>query len=421
MERRDRSATSERDRGAALRHKLGEVYTRHWGHVVRALYRFGIYRLADREDVAQDVFCAVLERLDEYDPERGEMEAWINGIAWHRASDFRKRLRHRVELPASDMPEQAAADADPERMTALSETRDVVLDVIDAAVDPDRQEIFALFELEAHTCQEIASALRLPITTVEGRLRLARKQFRAEVTRRQKARKLGPADVSAVPLPLGFEGNEHMRDAFPDLSPSNDAPQAAPALDTIADPGSMLPRNHLAAPAFKSTSLLLSGIFAGALGLYLAEHGAPSPVHARPLPEPVDSVTAVVVAPPPTVEIAPPVSTATEAATARAPAEQPGVPGRMDKEIVERMRQQDKADEREKLAERHRQAYGDSATAEERDAAHVEGQIASASLDASQVAIEAFRHKYAGSVHQPRLDGLLARKRSAEQAKGTQP
>jgi hypothetical protein len=86
--------------------------------------------------------------------------------------------------------------------------------------------------------------------------------------------------------------------------------------------------------------------------------------------------------------------------------------GGMDKELVQRLRAA-KPEDKSSLTERHKKQYGDGRSAEERDAAAAEGVIAGGAVDAALAAVEMFRSKYPGSVHQVRLDGLLARKQRA--------
>jgi RNA polymerase sigma-70 factor (ECF subfamily) len=54
-------------------------------------------------------------------------------------------------------------------------------------MDEDQRLVFALFEIERMTGEEISDALGIPLGTVYSRLRLARASFRGAVARRRAA------------------------------------------------------------------------------------------------------------------------------------------------------------------------------------------------------------------------------------------
>ena len=76
-------------------------------------------------------------------------------------------------LPAEGTPETVA-----ERQQDLAR-----LDTILATLTDERREVFVLFELEGLTGPEIAEHLGLPAGTVASRLRRARDDFEAAVSR----------------------------------------------------------------------------------------------------------------------------------------------------------------------------------------------------------------------------------------------
>jgi len=73
-----------------------EIFRDHLGYVWHALRRLGVHD-RDLEDVAHDVFLAVLKKLDHYDPAR-PLRPWLFGFAFRFASDYRDLARHRHEV-----------------------------------------------------------------------------------------------------------------------------------------------------------------------------------------------------------------------------------------------------------------------------------------------------------------------------------
>jgi len=82
---------------------LGEVYDQFASFVYGlALRVIGDPRAA--EDVSQDVFVAIWERPEAFDPERGSLRTWLGTLAHRRAVDYVRReeaRRRRTERDAA--------------------------------------------------------------------------------------------------------------------------------------------------------------------------------------------------------------------------------------------------------------------------------------------------------------------------------
>jgi RNA polymerase sigma factor (sigma-70 family) len=59
---------------------------------------------ADAEDVTQQAFAQAWSTLEQFDPERGDVGAWLSCIARARAIDFLRRDRRRFRLLSSEVP-----------------------------------------------------------------------------------------------------------------------------------------------------------------------------------------------------------------------------------------------------------------------------------------------------------------------------
>jgi RNA polymerase sigma-70 factor (ECF subfamily) len=158
--------------------ELAQVFREHSRFVWRVLRRFGMSD-ADAEDGVQEVFLIVAHKLPTYE-ERGAIRAWLftlaRQVASHaRRSDTRRALRDRLAQPPS-------AGADPQRSAEQMQAKALMERFLDA-LSEGQAMVFYLSEVEGLRAPEVAAALDLPLTTVYGRQRLARKLFEQFVQR----------------------------------------------------------------------------------------------------------------------------------------------------------------------------------------------------------------------------------------------
>jgi RNA polymerase sigma-70 factor, ECF subfamily len=155
-----------------------EIY---FGHIALVQYLLQSRRLAAyRDDIAQDIFFRVFNRLHTY---RGDssLKTWIHRVA----------INHITNVLTRDMPKRAR-----ELSESQLETADGATSVIDAAVDPDALQdtriesaerraivdaalmrlpvaartVVSMKEIDGLTCEEIAEVLAVPMGTVQSRL-----------------------------------------------------------------------------------------------------------------------------------------------------------------------------------------------------------------------------------------------------------
>jgi len=161
------------------------VFREHSGYVWNSLRRLGV-RDADLEDITHDVLLTVFRRLAEYDPSR-PIRPWLFGIAVRVASRYRQLARHRREVYDRDVEPVDQTPAADHRL----ESREASALVIEAlgALDLDRRAVFVLHDIDGTAMPEIARSLDVPLNTAYSRLRLARADFKAAVTRIRARRK----------------------------------------------------------------------------------------------------------------------------------------------------------------------------------------------------------------------------------------
>ncbi len=163
---------------------LGAIFDEHFDYVWATLRRLGV-RDADREDLVHEVFLKVHGRLADYDASR-PLRPWLFGFAYRVAADHHRLARHRIEVLGA--PGDSADDTVPadERVAALEE-RDLLLSAL-RSIELDRRAVLVMHDIDDVPVPEIAQMLDIPLNTAYSRLRLARGQLGAAVTRLRVAR-----------------------------------------------------------------------------------------------------------------------------------------------------------------------------------------------------------------------------------------
>ena len=152
----------------ALRGHEGS-FTRLFRSRQSAIYRFALHMSGDAavaEDVTQEVFLALIENGERYDPSRGTLLSFLYGIA-------RNLVLRRIEKKRPEDLEAAADEfaADEDLLDDL--TRRETIEHVRRAVlslPPIYREAVVLCDLESASYEEAAAALQCPVGTVRSRL-----------------------------------------------------------------------------------------------------------------------------------------------------------------------------------------------------------------------------------------------------------
>lgn len=159
------------------------IYQANADFVWRSLQRLGI-RDPDLDDVLQEVFVVVHQRLHTYDGS-AKITTWLFGICLRVASAYRRRGFRRNETSVADPPEPTDRPSiTPEQDLAAAESRrrlELLLDELDL----EKRAVFVMFEVDDMPCEDIAQILGVPVGTVYSRLHSARKSFQKALARMQ--------------------------------------------------------------------------------------------------------------------------------------------------------------------------------------------------------------------------------------------
>jgi RNA polymerase sigma factor (sigma-70 family) len=151
---------------------MAALYQRHGGLV----YRFSLQMSRDAavaEEITQEVFLALLTRIDRFDAGRGALSTWLCGIARRQ---FWKRLEQNESAGAFD--EESAAELEcptdgPAEILLRHEAVAAVRAGMDELPAPLR-EVVILCALEEMSYEQAAQVLAVPVGTVRSRLHRAK-------------------------------------------------------------------------------------------------------------------------------------------------------------------------------------------------------------------------------------------------------
>jgi RNA polymerase sigma-70 factor (ECF subfamily) len=161
---------------------FGEV-VRRWERKIYAL-AYGITgNVEEARDAAQETFIAAYRNLQGF---RGDakVSSWLHRIAVNQCITRQRRARVRAETGIEDEVEAAGDDflstgerQSPSRATESKQRAEAVRRAV-ASLPPELREVVLMKEFEDLTFQEIADALRVPLSTVKSRLYTALRQLR---------------------------------------------------------------------------------------------------------------------------------------------------------------------------------------------------------------------------------------------------
>lgn len=167
---------------AGDREAFASLYRRRRADVYRfALHMTGVPAAA--EDVAQDVFLAVIHQAARYAPGRSGVTAWLLGIARNQA---RRRLAARRYEPMPEAGAEFVVSADPVDGIVRGQQIDALRQALGTLPAAYREAVI-LCDLQELTYQDAASAAGCAIGTVRSRLHRGRQILAARMRGERRA------------------------------------------------------------------------------------------------------------------------------------------------------------------------------------------------------------------------------------------
>ena len=164
---------------------FGEVVHR-WERKIYALTYGILGSVEDARDASQETFIAAYRNLQGF---RGEakVSSWLHRIAVNQCITRQRRARVRAETGLEEEVEltggqflSTAHEASPAHASETRQRAEAVRRAV-ASLPQELREIVLMKEFEELTFQEIADALRIPLSTVKSRLYTALRQLRSKL------------------------------------------------------------------------------------------------------------------------------------------------------------------------------------------------------------------------------------------------
>jgi RNA polymerase sigma-70 factor (ECF subfamily) len=134
------------------------------------------------EDLVQETFLRVWNRVHAFDHEKGALGPWVLAVARNRAIDYLRSLEARMEQSAFELEkmEQPALFANFES-TVLNMDRVRILRGAFEKLTPNQRLVLELAYYEGLSQSEMAERLKQPLGTVKTWVRTALKLLRDEL------------------------------------------------------------------------------------------------------------------------------------------------------------------------------------------------------------------------------------------------
>jgi RNA polymerase sigma-70 factor (ECF subfamily) len=160
---------------------MAELYDRYGGLLYSVTLR-AVSNPATAEDLVQETFLRIWNRIHTFDLERGRLEGWIVTIARNRAIDYLRSLRSQPGESSATLEDLehsglfVTRETEAERLSR----RDAVGAALESLNDAQR-EVLELTHFQGLTQTEIAERTHKPLGTIKSLVRSALKILRTGV------------------------------------------------------------------------------------------------------------------------------------------------------------------------------------------------------------------------------------------------
>ena len=128
------------------------------------------------EEVLQDVFLKIWDRIDSYDASKGKLFTWMLNIARNQAID-KTRSKEFSKSKKTDDIENLVSKVDRQDYTEL-QVEGIGLQEVLKQLPEEQRFVIDQHYLKGYTQAEMSEEFNLPLGTVKTRMRLAMKELR---------------------------------------------------------------------------------------------------------------------------------------------------------------------------------------------------------------------------------------------------
>lgn len=183
---------TEEDFVSSVRKGDEDAWEKLYHKLFEPLYRYVYYRVQgnsyDTEDIMQETFLALTQSIETFDPDKGDLYAWVQGIAKQKlAAHYRKKGQRPVSALPPDETLLAQLDRDPlPEETLAQEEFTHLFGTALSDLPPKYQEILKMKYVDELSLQEIANHLYLSLAAVKSLLMRAKEALRESIARYPK-------------------------------------------------------------------------------------------------------------------------------------------------------------------------------------------------------------------------------------------
>jgi RNA polymerase sigma-70 factor (ECF subfamily) len=155
---------------------LDYLYDRYTGALYGIIFRI-LKKDETAEEVLQDVFLKIWDKVESYDPAKGKLFTWMVNIARNQAID-KTRSREISKAKKTDDIDYLVSKIDAQENTEQL-VDSIGLKEVLMKLSEDQRFIVTQLYLKGYTQSEVAKEFNIPLGTVKTRLRLAMVELRS--------------------------------------------------------------------------------------------------------------------------------------------------------------------------------------------------------------------------------------------------
>jgi RNA polymerase sigma-70 factor, ECF subfamily len=155
---------------------LTAIFTEHGDFIYNVVYRI-VGNHADTEEVVQDVFIVVLQKIEEFRYD-ASLKTWLYRIAVNKALNYLRSKKHEQGLKEMLLNEGRLETEENGLDSRINgEHNNYLIAQLMELLNPDQKVCIILRDIEGLSYEAIADILQININTVKSRLKRARQKM----------------------------------------------------------------------------------------------------------------------------------------------------------------------------------------------------------------------------------------------------